>query len=175
MDLGVIVINNHNGFCFEIIVSSNKWKLFHLFHHFPTISFYFHIFPFLPLTFPFSLQLPLSLLLQQNSSLSLSPQRHTQGLLKNITFFSKKLPKVTHYQSQLISFIFFFILILNLWIFHLGHGWTVSEPRSRRRSVVILEFSSLRASLLPIERIKVSFPLFSCSVFKFEGNIRVEM
>ena len=112
---------------------------------------------------------------QIRHSLSLSLQRTSQELHKNTLFFFKKLPKVTHYQFPPISFFFFFILILDLWIFHLGHGWTVSEPRSRRSSVVILVFSGSRASLHPIEGIKVSFPLFSCLVCEFEVNMRVEV
>ena len=40
---------------------------------------------------------------------------------------------------------------------------------------MILVFSGSRASLHPIEAIKVSFPLFSCSVYEFEGNVGVEV
>ena len=40
---------------------------------------------------------------------------------------------------------------------------------------MILVFSGSRASLHPIEGIKVSFPLFSRLVFEFEGNVGVEV
>ena len=40
---------------------------------------------------------------------------------------------------------------------------------------MILAFSGSRVSLHPIEGIKVSFPLFSCLVFEFEGNVGVEV
>ena len=121
------------------------------------ISLFLSLFPYI---FPFSFQLPHHSSSPRNSSLSLSLQIYFSGALKNITFCFKKLPKITHYQFPPISFFFFFILILDLCVLHLGLGWTVSEPRSRRRSVVILVFSGSRASLHPIEGIKVSFPLF---------------
>ena len=38
-----------------------------------------------------------------------------------------------------------------------------------------LGFSGSRASLQPMEGIKVSFPLPSCLVCEFEGNMRVEV
>ena len=40
---------------------------------------------------------------------------------------------------------------------------------------MILVFLGSRASLHPIEGIKVSFPLFPCLVFEFEGNVGVEV
>ena len=51
----------------------------------------------------------------------------------------------------------------------------MSEPSIRRGSVVILGFSGSRASSHQKKGIKVSFPLFSCLVFEFEGDVGVEV
>ena len=40
---------------------------------------------------------------------------------------------------------------------------------------MILVFLGSRASSHQKKRIKVSFPLFSCLVFEFEGNVGVEV
>ena len=109
ISFGVIVINNHNGFVLKSLFQINE-NYFIYFHYspFPFLISLLSLLFFLFFFSPSSCHFPSSPF----------PTRHShslhQELHHNTIFCFKKLPKITHYQSQLISFIFFFISILDL-------------------------------------------------------------